>query len=328
MKIRRAVAGDIPQLYEFNRRMYPERANYKEIVDFWISKGQEEINNIIVTAEDDGTIRGQQFFSSMSYYLDGKEIDSTWAFDLIVDEELRAGSHGFSLMWKCKKEHPNSMSSGSNDTSLPINLKIGNKHLGDLKKFVGISNWLWLCTSIFRGNISHQKYPKEIGTEGVVFQKVTAPEQLPDYTMSFNPQLLEISRKHDFLKWRFFTHLHDYVFYKRKNSEDYFVVRTIVKKHITALVLVDYRCQLADESSFKIIMKAFTRLASKLRIFMTITGSSMAVSDKVCEDFHMKAVGRDRPILGMIDCDNPEEKRSKRNFILLTLADTDGDITW
>lgn len=328
MKIRRATTEDITQLYDFCHRMYPERTNYKEIVNFWLSKGAEEINNIIVAVDDDGKIRGQQFFSSMSYYRDGMEINSTWAFDLIVDEELRAGSQGFSLMWKCKKEHPNSMSSGSNETSLPINLKIGNKHIGDLKKFVGITNPLWLCTSFFKGNLKMQHFPTEIKVENVIFKKVTNPELLPSYTKSFNSQFLEISRKHDFLSWRFFTQLHDYVFYKCETSDDYFVVRTIVKKHLTTLVLIDYRCPLKNESSFKVIMKAFTHLASALKIFMIIVGSSLTVSDKVCQDFQMRAVGRDRPILGMIDCEEPEKKRMERDFICLTLADTDGDITW
>lgn len=328
MIIRRAVAEDIPQLYEFNHRMYPERTNYKEIVDFWISKGPNEVNNIVVTVDDDGIIRGQQFFSSMAYFRNGIEVESTWAFDLIVDEELRSGSHGFSLMWRCKKEHPNSMSSGSNDISLPINLKIGNKHIGDLKKFVGISNPIWLCTSVFRGNVESSSFPMEIAANGNTFKKIPDTTGIPVYSKSFNPHLIDFSRNKEFLSWRFFNDLHDYVLYKSETTDDYFVVRTIVKHHITALVLVDYRCRLTSDISFRAIMESFIRLASKLKIFMLIVGSSLSVIDNVCLDYHMKSVGRDRPILGMIDCDNPDEQRLKRNFVCLTLADSDGDITW
>ena len=328
MKIRKATKEDIPALYEFNHRMYPERENYKEIIDFWLGKSSNEIENIVIAIEDDGRIRGQQFFSSMSYYIDGSEISSTWAFDLIVDEELRAGSQGFSLMWKCKKIHSNNMSSGSNDISLPINLKIGNKHLGDIKKYVGLSNPLWLFTSLFRGNIKPNKYPQQIKASNFVYKKIDNPQDLPSYTQGFNSQLLEITRKKDFLKWRFFTKLHDYVFYKNEENDDYLVVRTIIKQHITALVLVDYRCQLIDGKSFYEIMKAFVRLASQLRIAVLITGSSMAEADNICEAFHLKAVGRNRPILGMIDCDDSDSWRKNRDKILLTLADSDGDITW
>jgi len=328
MKIRRATQEDIKELYEFNHRMYPNRENYKEIIDFWLSKSPNEIENIIVIVDDDGKIRGQQFFSSMSFYKNGTETHSVWAFDLIVDEELQAGSHGFSLMWKCKKEHPNCMSSGSNEISLPINLKIGNKYLGDLKKYVGISNPFYFFTSLFRGDVRRENYPEIVKVSNSVYKKVGNPRDIPDYTNSFSPELLEISRKRDFLLWRFFTNLHVYVFYKNEENNDYFVVRTIVKHHVTALVLVDYRCSFKDKESFHSIMKAFIRIAKSLKIFIIITGSSLMEVDKVCESFHLKSVGRDRPILGMIDCEETEKWREARKNVLLTLTDSDGDITW
>lgn len=328
MLIRRATISDLPQLYVFNHRMYPERDNYKEIIDFWISKGAKEIENIIIVIDDDGRIRGQQFFSSMSYYYNGEEINSTWAFDLIVDEELRAGSYGFSLMWKCKRLNPNSMSSGSNDISLPINIKIGNKHIGDLRKFVGITNPLYVFTSVLQVNAKSKDFPKSIKVENGSFMKIENKKEMPSYSVPFNTHLLEISRKYDFLLWRYFSNLHDYVFYKRKDSDDYFVVRTIVKHHISALVLVDYRCQFTVKQPFESIMSAFVELASKMKFFIYIVGSSLSIVDKTCAKFHMKAIGRDRPILGLINNDVTEEEREMRNYILLTLADTDGDITW
>ena len=328
MKIRRATSEDLQQLYAFNHRMYPERLNYKEIIDFWIAKSPEAINDIIVVADDDGKIKGQQLFSSMSYYRDGVEVDGTWAFDLIVDEELRAGSQGFSLMWKCKKEHPHTMSSGSNDISMAINMKIGNKHIGDLKKFVGIANPLWLLTSVFRGSVPSNKFPQVLKTKGAIYQKIEHLENIPQIKESYNLQLLEYSRKLDFITWRFFSGLHDYALYKRDLSDDYFVVRTIVRNHVTSLVLVDYRCRLSDESNMDKIICAFKSLASKLKLGVLIVGSSVALVDSVCMRYHFKAVGRDRPILGMISCEDSDRVRETRNFILLTLADTDGEVTW
>ncbi len=328
MRIRRATAEDLQQLYEFNHRMYPERLNYKEIIDFWVSKTPDAISDIIVVADDDGKIRGQQFFSSMSYYRDGVETNGVWAFDLIVDEELRAGSQGFSLMWKCKKEHPNTMSSGSNDVSLAINMKIGNKHVGNLKKFVGMANPLWLFTSVWRGNIASRKFPRVLKTSGAIYRKIDNPEDIPTRKRSYNPLFLEYSRTKEFMAWRYFSRLHDYALYKRDANDDYFVVRTIVRNHVTSLVLVDYRCQLSDDSDMNEIFRAFRGLASKLKLSILIVGSSVAVVDRVCEHHHLKAIGRDRPVLGMIDCDNPEKVREERNFVLLTLADTDGEVTW
>lgn len=328
MKIRRATKEDIQQLYEFNHRMYPERKNCKEIIDFWLSKRDDEINNIVIIVDDDNEIKGQQFFSTMSYFYKNSEHESTWAFDLIVDEELRAGSHGFSLMWKCKKEHPNSMSSGSNDISLPINLKIGNKHIGNLKKYVGITNPFFLITSFFRGALSKDNFPKKIVVNNITFEKIKEVSEIPNYISCFNKDLLEISRKQDFIKWRFFSNLHEYVFYHNRTNNDYFVLRTIVKHKITMLVLVDFRCNINDENSFENIMIAFRKIARKMKIAAIIAGSSLEKTDEICEKYKMKRVGRDRPILGMIDCDNCEDKIKNRNYIYITLADSDGDITW
>lgn len=322
MIIRRATNEDVNQLYEFNHQMYPERKNYKEIVDFWISKSQDAISDIVIM-EEEGRIQGQQFYSSMSYFYSNQEFESSWAFDLIVDETLRAGSQGFALMWKCKKIHPNNMSSGSNDTSLPINLKIGNKHIGDLKKFVGIGNPFWLLTSFFRGEIKRDKFPIIINDFCLLDEN-----SLPNLKVPFNKDLLEISRKNDFLKWRYFSNLHDYAIYKKNHTNDFFVVRTIVKNHITALVLIDYRCNFHNDSSISDIFKAFKNIARKMKLSMLIVGSSLKVVDQECTKAGFKSIGRDRPILGLINCEDAEQKRSNRNFVCVTLADSDGDITW
>ena len=45
MEIRRAKKEDLDQIYDFNHRMYPERNNYKEIVDFWIAKSPVAIKS-------------------------------------------------------------------------------------------------------------------------------------------------------------------------------------------------------------------------------------------------------------------------------------------
>lgn len=328
MKFRRADNSYIKSLYDFGRRMYPERKNYRQIIDFWLSKGEKEIENIVIAVDDENNIRGQQYFSSMNYYYEGEKKDSVWAFDLIVDEELRAGSQGFALMWKCKKIHPNSMSSGSNDISLPINLKIGNTQIGELRKYVGIRNPLCLFASLFRGEIAKEKYPNVVAVGKRSFLKVAKPDDLPDLKKPYNHQLLEIGREKDFLKWRFFSDLHDYVFYLDKKNNDYFVVRSIVKKHVTALVLIDYRCDLANDNSCKNIIDGFTTVAKKLNLAVMIADSSTKAMDEVCESRKMKSLGRPRPILGILDCEEKMNSIQNREFVLLTLADSDGDITW
>lgn len=325
MKIRRAQDKDLQGLYEFNHRQYPERSNYKEIVDFWVSRKKNEINNFVLAVGDNDEIKGQQFFSTMSYFYEGNKVDSVWAFDLIVDEDLRSASQGFALMWKCKKEHPNSMSSGSNDNSMRINIKIGNKHIGNLKKYVGLFNPLRLVTSLFRGTISAAHFPDKLTAGNNLFEKTN---EMPSYTSPFNADLLEIGREKDFMDWRFGSTLHEYVVYKSADADDYFVVRTIVKKHITALVLIDYRCVAKDSIAFENILKALKKLAGKLHLAMVIVGSSLSNFDAACEKHGLKAVGRDRPILGFVNTEGKQDAIDNRNFVFLTLADSDGDTTW
>lgn len=325
MIIRRATKEDIRQLYDFNHRMYPARENYREIVDHWLSRADDAINDIVLCVDDEGKIRGQQLFCRMAYYYKGEKVDSTWAFDLIVDEELRAGSQGFALMWKCKKMHPNSLNSGCNDISLPISLKIGNSRLGNLRKYVGLVNPLYAAMSFFRKH--ENDFPEMVRSKGSEFLKISK-EDLPDMTKPFNDSLLEIARDKDFLAWRFFSPLHKYAIYRLKDGNDYFAVRTIKKDHTTALVLVDYRCDLSTASQFGSIMLAFQQLARMMHIGIVIVGSSLATVDKVCEESGMRSVGRERPILGFLKCDDRKIDIDNRKFILWTLADSDGDTTW
>lgn len=326
MIIRRANIKDKEELYKFNRQMYPQWKNCDEIVDFWLSRKSDEINNVVIMVDENDKIRGQQFFSSMSYYYNNETVESHWAFNLIVDEEMRKGSHGFALMWKCKKEHPNSMSSGSNDISMPINLKIGNKLIGHLKKYVGIGNPIWLATSLFRGEIKNKNFPESISVSGKTFKKNTSQE-LPILNKPYNYKLLEISRTKEFLLWKFYSMLHDYGVYTNADG-DFFAVRTIVRKKITSLVLVDYRCKMDNKDNFQTIMQAFRLIASKMHLAVLIVGSSLNVTDQVCSSFKMKSVGRDRPILGFVNCKDKEKEIDNRNFVFLTLADSDGDVIW
>ena len=79
--------------------------------------------------------------------------------------------------------------------------------------------------------------------------------------------------------------------------------------------------------SFESVMVAFRKIASTLKIGVLIVGSSMSKVDDICEKYKMRAIGRHRPIIGFTNCYN-KEKIEKRDFVLLTLADSDGDITW
>jgi|GEM_PF-5007317 len=321
MEIKNLHKEDIASLYNFNRRMYPERKLYRKILDFWLNKEPDayKLFNIVC---DNKIIYGQSLFSPMNYFYNNEKKASVWGFDLIVDESERKNIYGIDLLLYGKERFKESFATGSGPDALKINLKLGNKLIGEIKKYVGILNPIYFV-SPFRGVIPIKKF--HILSNN--YEKIDA-NSLPDRFDPYNNDLLEISREKDFLKWRFFNELQEYAVYKMTDSDNYFVLRTIVKKHITCMVLVDFRCNMSNANEFEAILKSVKRIMNKLRLSILITGSSLSVSDIVLEKYHFKALGRNRPIISTVSFKNRQEDMNDRKFVFVTLADSDGEILW
>ncbi len=319
---------DIRQLIEFNERIYPEKANLdiSKYIGFWLSRSSDA-NDFIMIMKDGDKIVGQGFQSKMSYYYNDTLYDSLWGFDLMVDPCYRKQNWGVDLMLQLKKSFPNSFATGSNPTALKLNLKLGAGYIGDVHKYVGITNPFWVISSVFRGEIAGNKFPQKVTVKSTTFY-LMAKDELPDLNKPFNKDLLEIARDKEYLMWRFFNKLHDYAVYVDKNTNNYFVLRTIVKKHITAMVLVDFRCDLSSSTEMELIFKAAKKITNKLKLSILICGSSLSMIDMVFEKRHFTAVGRHRPIICSVKFNDHRDKIDSRNFTLLTLADSDGETIW
>lgn len=325
MVIRNLEKRDIPLLYEFNDKIYPEKViPGKDYLDFWFSQFPEDYKKTLVVVDDDGNICGQNIYSSMSYFYQGEKVDTVWGFDLIVNKELRHSGWGADLLWQCKTSQPKAVSTGSGPTALPINLKLGNKFLGEIRKYVGVVNPVHIFSSIFRGYVGIDDFPEVVSGKGVQFVKVST-EGLPDLKDPFNTDLFEPCRGKDYLKWRFFNKLHQYAVYQSSESNDYFVLRTIVIKHVTLLLLVDYRCDMKTGENFSRILNAVLKVAKSLHLGIVSTGSSLAVVDDVLESKHFRSIGRPRPFIGFLKCKDRKEDIEARKFGLITLADSDGE---
>jgi len=327
MEIGPLQKNKIEELYLFNHQVYPERKRYKEIIDFWFSKNPEEygLTNILFV---DGKIAGQSLHSSMKYYYEGKENDSFWGFDLIIEEEKRKDAYGIDLLQYNMERFDSEFATGSGPLALKIELALGFKQIGELKKYVNFVNPFFLPLTLLRSKKTVLKYPKKLklSTE-VEFERIEQ-DLLPDFIQPFNPNLLEISREKSFIKWRFYNTLHQYAVYKDVKSDAYFVLRTIVKNHILCMVLVDYRCDLNIPDEYENILRAAKKITRKLRIPILITGSSLKCIDEILEKNHFKVNGRNRPIISTLKFQNKKEDIKNRNFALITLADSDGEILW
>lgn len=328
MEVREARPSDLKELSDFILRMFPERGIHGcQILNFWIAKSKDAIQDILLLLNDDNNIVGQVFTSPMTFYYKGSKMPSEWGFDLIVEEKYRKKSWGLDLMMANIERHPNMFATGSGPMALSINLKIGMKSLGEIRKYLGMGNPLWMLSSIGRGVVSVDKFPALVKSGNNSFVRV-GKDELLSIKQPYNSQLLEISREKEFIQWRFFNDLHDYVVYKDECSDSFFVLRTIVQRHITAMVLVDYRCNASDGSAFETILKAARHITSKLRLSVLITGSSLHEFDAVLEHHGYKSMGRPRPILGFLKCKDRREDIERRDFCFVTLADSDGEIYW
>lgn len=315
-------------LIDYNTRVYPfKKVSAEKYLDFWLSNPSTKCEDNLILEDETGEIHGQILTSPMSYYYKGETKKTVWLFDLIVNEELRKSAWGIDVILSCFQKHPNSFSTGSGPTALPIHLKLGNKLLGEIRKYVGVVNPLGLITSIFRGQIPIHRFPHKVLVNSHRFLKVDKKD-IFSIAAPYNECLWEPSRDKDYLEWRFFNDLHQYAFYKDEFSNDYFVVRTIVQKGVTVLLLVDYRCDVSTETDFQVICQALVRIAKQLHLGVVVTGSSLSIVDSVLEKNKFKSIGRPRPIIGFLKVKDRKIDIDNRNFAFVTLADSDGETNW
>lgn len=315
-------------LIDYNTRVYPfKKVSAEKYLDFWLSNPSTKCEDNLILEDEMGEIHGQILTSPMLYYYKGEKKKTVWLFDLIVDEELRKSAWGIDVILSCFQKHPNSCSTGSGPTALPIHLKLGNKMLGEIRKYVGIIHPLWLVTSVFRGNVPIGNFPGVVKVNDCTFVKVDK-QNIPNLTSPYNDNLWEVAREKEFLLWRYFNDLHEYAFYKDAKSNDYFVVRTIIQNHVTAMLLVDYRCDVSTPEAFDRIYAAVSDVMCKTRLGILITGSALATIDQVLEKHHFKAMGRPRPVIGFQKVKDRKVDIETRNFAFVTLADSDGETNW
>ena len=328
MEVKLLIKSDLPQLQDFNNRIYPDKLIPSDrYLNFWLQRNDDAYNHCIVIKDEEGRIYDEVFSTEMSYFLKGDLIKSVWGFDLIVEEQLRKDNWGIDLLLKYIDMYPNACATGIGPQALPIHKKLGSKPLGEIRKYVEIVNPLSMFTSLFRGNVKAEKFPASVSVNGKTFRKLSR-EEMPELTKPYNDNLFEIARNKEFLQWRYFNDLHSYAFYRDEQSDDFFVVRTTIQKYITVMLLVDYRCDMSDAKAFENIYQAAKKVMSKLHIGMLIAGSSLKVVDDVLENHGCKSVGRPRPVMGMVIVKEFKERIENREFLLTTFADSDGETNW
>ncbi|MGM9871699.1 MAG: hypothetical protein ACI31E_07930 [Muribaculaceae bacterium] len=314
---------DKQAIVEYLTRQFPERFSAEKLYDFWASRDPESYKDIILIKDSEtNEIKGITFFSKMSFYFSSVIENQYWAFDLYVDEDMRKDNYGLEFMMWGRNEFQDTYCIGSGPDAQKINLAMGEQNLGEIRKYVGIVNPWWLPFAFISGS---DRFPQRVTAPDCVFKEITDPAQLSEYALPYNSDIFEPSRDKEFLKWRFFNSTHSYHFYVRESSNEYFVVREIKFKGMRALVLVDYRINFKSQK-FESIYSTLKQIANKIRISIIIAGSSLEATDKVLEAHHFKSIGRPRPFMGPKVYNDFKNRIKSRNFALITLADSDGEI--
>jgi hypothetical protein len=314
------------ELVAFNNQSYPKKTNSTKLLKFWFDKSKDEIENSIILVNN-GRIFGQLLTSRNMFFYKGKSTSCKWFFNYIVDEKYRKSGYGIDLLIKATSNDNLLFGAGSAPLALKIELKMGFILIGELKKFIAISFFPSIISSFFRNNISENTFPERISKNGVTFNKVDV-SYFFNHSVPFNENLLEFGRDNNYLKWRFFSGLHDYVVYKSANNNNYFAVRTIIRKSITCLVLVDYRCNLANDDEFEEILHTVKSISKKLKIGVIITASSLKCVDNILEKRKFKSIGRHRPLIAYRSFKDEDKRINNRELVLVTLADSDGEVSW
>jgi hypothetical protein len=328
MQVKFLDISGINDIYTFNKEVFPHRQKSENILDFWFSKNQSEHSLSVILQSDSGEILGQNLHSSMSYFFKKCYYNGEWGFDFIVKEEIRKEGYGIDILaFTLKKKKNPLFAAGSGPMALKLELKMGYSLLGDLKKYVGFINPVYVVASAFRGIIKMKRFPNSVKLEGVTFKRI-CKENLIDPKEPFNDNLLEFGRDRLFMNWRFFSNLHEYALYILEGEDTYFVLRTISRNYLTCLVLVDYRCDFSKPEGFELILRAVKKTASKLGLGVIITGSSLRVCDAILENNHFRTIGYKRPIISTESFNEDQKRIDAREFILTTLADSDGEILW
>lgn len=291
---------------------------------------------ILVAFDGNHRIVGQHLHNPFEYCFEGKIDKGFFGYDFYVTEACRGQGIGYALASESDRQFFPHFGLGVSEKSKKILLSLNNRVIGNLYIFIWLKNIASLIRLIrhllfkerTRTNskqIEMNIFPQQIEVDGNTFRRVGSIEQ-----WSFTPikhELLEFSRSLEFLNWRFFNRNGKYAFYllNEPDSKTYFVVRPIATKGLNLLAIVDYRCSVDDNKSFKLILRASKFLARFVRCDGIFTMSSHQHFDTIL--IKNGFIKKRKPInlLTNAPIDFAHDLIERRQNVFATMADSDLD---
>jgi hypothetical protein len=334
MVIRKIGDKDTRHLIEYNIKTYGERDKIEESFSYRFDNNPcngDSSNESLVVENEDGQIIGQALMMPTRIGFGGKVFPAYWGMDFFVDKRFR-GITGVHLLKKAIAVE-NHFGVGLSKTALGLHLHFGEYIAGYMKKYIRLSSVLGLCKIILNKEepSKSNRFPETLNVSGGRFTRVHDPEELATGEGFWDPDLVEFSRKKEFIKWRFLYYQDKYFVYKyhpETISEDakpaYFVVRPIVWRKLNCLLLTDYRFPRGRKDLFEKILKAAARLSRKNRMAATLTGCSLPEYDPLLRKKLFVKLGKKMVIVSNFQSLKTPADHHK-NRILVTFADSDID---
>lgn len=335
MIVRKFQEKDQNALIDFNKNVFQRRDEIAESIEFRFFRHPSAVKNNFETliAEDDkGKLIGQILVIPAEFSYKNNFYPAYFGMDYFVLKENRNSLAGVILVNKFK-DLVYGFGIGLNDTSIAIFKAFNYRVVGEMPKYLKIINiFTTIKGLVFNKSKAPAEYcfPDTIKGDSIEFQRVHNPEEIVSGAGYWNHNLVEFSRSLEFVKWRYFYYPEKYFVYKLHDSSvnkakpTYFVVRPIVWKGMNCLLLVDYRFEINDSEIINSILTSVVKLSGKLKMALTITGSSLPSTERKLKKKLFFKFGRNMEIVTKFNL-GAEETNAKEDRILATFADSDCD---
>lgn len=307
------------KLYNYIRKISPHASH--EYIVYCVNKSDGIIPSILVIDGNDNIVGCHLHFST-KLYAKGDIKDVAWGHETFLDEEYRFAGLDFVLAINCD----NTLGIGYSDINREIQRKLKKNVLMEniYNYFLMNLFFPWCITRrFFCRTIPQLKEIKKINAK-VVFNLVNNSSEIcvPNNGFWFESQIdYDLIRDKDYLDYRFFKNkVFDYSVYEYHNNigeSCYFVVRPILYRGISTLLLVDYRYY-GSEKLMDYILACVKKIALKNHIgLIQTTGGMNSVERAFSSWFCIKRHGAS--MIHKSLCPKPTD------FISITPSDSDVD---
>ena len=336
MKLIKLTATHLNDLLEFNKKIFPDRADVRDhfqflYVDNPLVTDKANPYGLVVLDENKKMI-GQFMLTPAEYYYDGRPAKCFFGCDYYVLEQHRHSGAGALLAMKAINGYKPYFTIGASEDAKKISLSLKTRHIGDLYKFIRLKNIFTPVKFVlkkFTGQKIHvnpttTKFPVSINANSSLFKLISSLSGW-DYQFT-NRRYIEFSRSPDFIRWRFLSRPGTYYFYRLENTNCYFVCRVLSWHGLRLLSIVDYRIDINHGQDLYLILKAAKKVMSETGLDGLMTMSSLSVFDRILKKNRFIKTGRPQPVLTNAAVDMNPEQIENRNILYATMADCDIDL--